>query len=77
MKLNVEKKFKDKITGEIHKIGDVIECDIERAKELLADKRKLVSKNEDDLETATVKPVDVEIPEKTKAQSKSKAKNKK
>lgn len=46
MKLNIEKEFVDKNTGELHKIGDVIEVEKARGEELLADDRKLVSLNE-------------------------------
>lgn len=44
MKLKVEIKFRDKISGELHDVGDIFEADEARAKELLSDKRKLVSK---------------------------------
>lgn len=43
MKLKVEKEFTDKFTDEKHKIGDVIEVEAKRGKELLADFRKLVT----------------------------------
>lgn len=43
MKLNVEKVFCDKFTKNRYAIGDVIEVDAARGKELLADPRKLVS----------------------------------
>lgn len=45
-KLNIEMAFTDKITDEKYKVGDVKEFDEARAKELLADKRHLVSLNE-------------------------------
>lgn len=45
MKLNIEKEFVDKISGELHKVGDVIEVNKDRGEELLADSRKLVSIN--------------------------------
>lgn len=41
--LKVEKVFKDKITGELYKVGQIIEVSEDRAKELLADGRGLVS----------------------------------
>lgn len=44
MKLTTEIRFRDKITGELHEVGDIFEADEARAKELLSDKRKLVSK---------------------------------
>lgn len=43
MKLKVEKVFIDKITQELHKVGDVFEVDTARGEELLADNRKLVT----------------------------------
>ena len=42
IKLKVAVEFIDKITNDFRKIGDVIEVEEERAKELLADKRNLV-----------------------------------
>lgn len=63
MKLKVEKQFRDKITNELHEVGDVFEVDEARGKELLSDSRKLVS--------AVVE--EVEKPKKTsKAKKKSK-----
>lgn len=50
MKLNIEKEFVDKISGELHKVGDVIEVEKARGEELLADDRKLVSFNAADEE---------------------------
>lgn len=44
-KLNIELAFTDKINGKKYKVGDVIEFDEARGKELLADSRKLVSLN--------------------------------
>lgn len=41
--LKVEKVFKDKITGELYQVGQIIEVSEDRAKELLADDRGLVS----------------------------------
>lgn len=41
--LRVEKVFKDKITGELYQVGQIIEVSEDRAKELLADGRGLVS----------------------------------
>ena len=78
--LNVEKEFMDKLTNEYHRVGKVIERDKKRTKELLADKRKLVSLNSKleepkdntkgkktkNIETATVEPVNVETPENPK-----------
>lgn len=45
-KLNIEMAFADKFTAEEYTVGDVKEFDETRAKELLADKRHLVSLNE-------------------------------
>lgn len=45
-KLNIEIAFTDKITAEKYKVGDVKEFDEIRAKQLLEDKRHLVSLNE-------------------------------
>lgn len=43
MKLKIEREFIDKFTNEIYQKGAVKEFDDDRAKELLADSRKLVS----------------------------------
>lgn len=43
MKLRIEKAFTDKHTGEIYNVGDIKEFTNDRAKELLADNRNLVS----------------------------------
>lgn len=50
MKLNVEVEFVDKVTGELHKVGEIITVDKARGEELLADNRNLVSLNEDAVE---------------------------
>ena len=42
--LEIETGFTEKITGEIYKVGDIIEVSKKRAEELLKDIRKLVSK---------------------------------
>ena len=44
MKLKIEKEFTDKYTGKKYKVGDVVEFEEGRAKELLSDTRELVSK---------------------------------
>ena len=44
MKLKIEIAFKDKYNGKKYAEGDVVEFEDERAKELLTDKRNLVSK---------------------------------
>lgn len=44
MRLKILKKFRDKYTGEVYKINDVIEFDEARANEILADQRKLAEK---------------------------------
>lgn len=49
MKLKIEKEFKDKYNDKKYKIGDKVEFEEERAKELLSDPRELVSKTEEDL----------------------------
>ena len=43
MNLKVEKAFRDKITGERYEVGAVVEFETRRAKEILADARKLAS----------------------------------
>lgn len=43
MKLKIEKKFVDKNTGELYRVGDVVEFSKARGDELLADTRNLVS----------------------------------
>ena len=42
LKINIE--FRDKFTGELYKKDSIVEFEEDRAKELLSDKRKLVSK---------------------------------
>jgi hypothetical protein len=44
MKLKIEIAFKDKFTGEKYEKDSIVEFEEDRAKELLSDKRKLVSK---------------------------------
>lgn len=61
MKLRIEIKFTDKFTGKHYNIGDVKEFEEARAKELLADKRGLVSAIE------TAEPVEHEIKHTKKA----------
>ena len=56
MKLKIEADFYDRITGELHKAGAVAEFDEDRAAELLADKRGLVSKAPDPKKTPAKKP---------------------
>lgn len=43
MKLKVEMSFKDKYTGELYAVDEVIEVDKDRADELLSDPRELVT----------------------------------
>lgn len=58
MKLKIEKEFTDKYTGKKYKVGDVVEFEEERAKELLSDSRELVSKVTEEAEKpAEKKPV--------------------
>lgn len=42
-KLKVEVKFIDKLNGELRNVGDIIEVEESRAKELLADARNFVT----------------------------------
>lgn len=44
MKLKINIEFKDKYNGKKYAEGEVVDFEDERAKELLADKRNLVSK---------------------------------
>lgn len=46
MKLKIECRFTDKYNGKNYHVGDEIEFEAERAKELLNDSRHLVSKVE-------------------------------
>lgn len=46
MKLKIEIAFRDKYTNKHYKVGDIINVDADRAKELLDDSRHLVSKAE-------------------------------
>ena len=43
MKVRIEKTFTDKHTGERREVGSIVEFDDERAAELLADPRQVVS----------------------------------
>lgn len=52
MKLKIEKVFRDKHTGKKYEVGNEIEFTEGRAKELLSDKRELVTQVKD-----TKKPV--------------------
>lgn len=65
MKLSVEKEFSDKITKKLHKVGEVIEVDEKRGKELLGDARKLVTLIQ---EVETKVETKVEHPKKKKAE---------
>lgn len=49
MKLKVNKEFVDRITGELHKVGDIFEANEARTNELLSDKRKFVSLVDDEV----------------------------
>lgn len=44
MKLTILKPFRDKLTGEDYKAGSTVDFTDERAKEILADRRKLAEK---------------------------------
>lgn len=46
MNLKIEKAFVDKITGARYEAGAVVDFEIRRAEEILADARQLVSKVE-------------------------------
>lgn len=52
MKLKINIKFTDKYTGDKYKDGSIVEFDDKRAEELLADKRNLVSKVEEEKKPA-------------------------
>lgn len=56
MKLKIEKEFTDKYTGEVYKVGDEVEFKDERAKELLSDKRELVTQVKEASKEAPKKP---------------------
>lgn len=47
MKLKVEKQFRDKVTGQLHKVNDVFSVDDERGAELLNHPMGLVSVSEE------------------------------
>lgn len=61
MKLRIEKEFTDKYTGKKYKAGSEVDFKNERAKELLSDKRELVSEIKETTQEApkeeTKKPV--------------------
>lgn len=44
MKLTILKPFRDKVTGEDYKAGSTVDFTDDRAKEILADRRKLAEK---------------------------------
>ena len=50
--LRIEKVFKDKNTGELYQVGQIIEVSEARAKELLADARGLVSEVKENAKSA-------------------------
>lgn len=56
MKLKIEKEFKDKFTGEKYKAGSEVEFEDARAKELLADTRRLVTEVKDESKKPAKKP---------------------
>ena len=56
MKLKINKEFTDKYTGKKYKAGSEVEFKDDRAKELLSDKRDLVSEVKETTEEATEKP---------------------
>lgn len=58
MKVKIEKEFIDKHTNELYKVGDTKEFKDARAKELLADKRNLVSEVKEETKKAEKKSVD-------------------
>ena len=67
MKLKTLIKFRDKITNDLHEVGSIFDADDQRAKELIADKRKLVEK---------VKEEKAEEPKKATKPAKAKKSNK-
>lgn len=68
MKLKINIEFKDKYNGKKYAEGEVVDFEDERAKELLADKRNLVSK---------VKEEAPKSEDETKAEAKPKKSKKK
>lgn len=66
MKLRIDKTFKDKYNGKLYKEGSVVNFNADRAEELLADERGLVSKEAE--EKAEDKPK--EKPKKATASKK-------
>lgn len=68
MKLKINIEFKDKYNGKKYAEGEVVEFEDERAKELLADKRNLVSE---------VKEEAPKSEDKTKTEAKPKKSKKK
>lgn len=71
MKLKIERQFKDKYTGQLYRVDDVIEVDDARGAELAADDRGLVTVIKE-----TEKPADTPAPKKpaTKVKTASKTK---
>lgn len=65
MKLKISIAFTDKYTNKKYAIGDEIEVESARGKELLADSRKLVELLEDDVETIEEVVGTTEIVEET------------
>jgi hypothetical protein len=65
MKLKINIEFRDKFTGELYKKDSIVEFSEDRAKELLADKRKLVSKVKEEAQDET-KSEEVKQPKKKK-----------
>lgn len=72
MKLKVERRFRDKITGVLHNVGDTFEASDKRAAELLDDKRNLVVQIKEDK-----KPASQEEPKKEASKAKTTTKTKK
>ena len=56
MKLRIEKEFTDKYTSKKYKVGSEVEFEEERAKELLSDKRELVTQVKEASKETTKKP---------------------
>lgn len=67
MKIKVEKKFRDKNTGVLYEIGEVIDVTDDRGAELLGDTRKLVS----EVTGETAKPKKTATKTKTAAKPKT------
>lgn len=66
MKLKINIEFKDKYNGKKYAEGEVVDFEDERAKELLADKRNLVSEVKEEAPKSEDKTKTEAKPKKTK-----------